>query len=95
MLIRGNNHWLIERVLGRRREWKQIHYTNRMFHFKWQGFSRGIKFESLSAGGGQSVSAVNHFEFHHELTTKDLLYKNLHQYCEVISFAILTDCAAE
>eukprot|EP01022_Parablepharisma_sp_SALTPOND_P020267 TRINITY_DN363_c0_g1_i1.p3 TRINITY_DN363_c0_g1~~TRINITY_DN363_c0_g1_i1.p3 ORF type:complete len:332 (-),score=38.28 TRINITY_DN363_c0_g1_i1:2954-3949(-) len=51
-----------------------------MFHFKWMPFLRGLRFEQLSYTQKQ---IVNHFEFHQEITTKDLLFKNIMAYAEL------------
>ena len=48
---------------------QQSHY-----HFRWSPVSRQINFERLSHNFGQMV---NHFEHHHEITTKNELFKNL------------------
>lgn len=54
--------------------WKEVPNNNFMFHFKWMPFSKGFRFEQLSYTQRQ---VVNHFEFHPEITTKDLLFKNM------------------
>jgi len=51
-----------------------------MFNFKWMPFLKGVRFKQLSHSQRQMV---NHFEFHHEITTKDLLFKNMMCYAEL------------
>ena len=48
--------------------------TQSHFHFRWAPVSRQINFDRLSHNFGQ---IVNHFEHHHEVTTKNELFKNL------------------
>lgn len=54
--------------------------TNFMFNFKWMPFLKGVRFKQLSDSQKQMV---NHFEYHHEITTKDLLFKNVMYYAEL------------
>jgi len=54
--------------------------NNFMFHFKWMPVLRGTRFEQLSYSQKQ---IINHFEFHHEITTKDELFKNMMAYAEL------------
>ncbi len=61
--------------------WKESHITNNSSHFFWQPVSRQNQFEKLDVAKGKQI--LNHFEFHHELTTKINLIKNLQAYCEV------------
>ena len=60
--------------------WKEVANSNFMFHFKWMPFLTGLRFDQLSYSQKQ---IVNHFEFHAELTTKDLLFKNMLAYAEL------------
>jgi hypothetical protein len=60
--------------------WKEVPNSNFMYHFKWMPFLRGLNYEQLSFCQKQMV---NHFEFHYEITTKDLLFKNLMTYAEL------------
>ncbi len=60
--------------------WKEVPNNNFMFHFKWKPVSCSLRFEQLSFGQKQMV---NHFEFHQEITTKDLLFRNLLAYAEL------------
>ena len=43
-------------------------------------FLKGVSFSQLSLSQKQ---IINHFEFHQEITTKDLLFKNLINYAEL------------
>jgi len=60
--------------------WKEVPNTNFMYHFKWMPFLKGLNYKQLSFCQKQMV---NHFEFHYEITTKDLLFKNLIAYAEL------------
>jgi hypothetical protein len=51
-----------------------------MFHFKWIPVLKGQRFEQLPYSQKQMI---NHFEFQHEITTKDLLFRNLLSYAEL------------
>ena len=51
-----------------------------MFDFKWMPVMKGILFDQLSYTQKQ---IINHFEYHTELSTKDLLFKNLTNYAEL------------
>jgi hypothetical protein len=50
------------------------------FHLRWAPVSRGINFERLS----QTLfsQAVNHYEFHSEVSTKNMLFKNIRNWHE-------------
>ena len=65
--------------------WKEVTYYSSIFHFKWQPFSKGIRFEQLSYAQKQMV---NHFEFHSEITTKDFLFKNLLAYAQLSKLSV-------
>ena len=56
-----------------------------MFNFKWMPFLKELQFGKLSYSQKQMV---NHFEFHHEINTKDLLLRNLMAYAELNKFNI-------
>ena len=58
---------------------KEIPIFNTTFDFKWVAWSKQIRFEFL---GQNNIQLVNHFEFHNEISTKDLLFKNMLEYCE-------------
>lgn len=47
------------------------------FHFRWTPVSRQINFERVSHN---FVQMVNHVEGHHEITTKNELFKNVKNY---------------
>ena len=73
--MQGNNSNIIRRAFeGRLDYWKEVPNFNTSSQFKWQPFSKGIHFDQLSLSQKQ---IVNHFEFHEEITTKNLLFKNL------------------
>lgn len=80
-MLPGNNSSLVKRCFERRLDcWKEVPNTNFMFHFKWMPTSSAFRFTQLSYCQKQMV---NHFEFHQEVTTKDLLFKNLKAYAEL------------
>ena len=56
-----------------------------MFHFKWMPFLKGLRYEQLSSNQKQ---IVNHFEYHQEITTKDLMFKNLIAYAELNKISV-------
>ena len=77
----GNNSNIIRRCFERRLDyWKEVPNNNFMYHFKWMPFSYGYRFTQLSYSQRQ---IVNHFQYHAEITTKDLLFKNLNAYAEL------------
>eukprot|EP00826_Nyctotherus_ovalis_P065252 TRINITY_DN9586_c0_g1_i7.p1 TRINITY_DN9586_c0_g1~~TRINITY_DN9586_c0_g1_i7.p1 ORF type:complete len:521 (-),score=99.88 TRINITY_DN9586_c0_g1_i7:21-1583(-) len=70
----GNNSNLVRRCMERRSDWKEASESCSIFSFKWQPFSKGLRFDQLSVSQKQMA---NHFEHHHEITTKDRLFTNL------------------
>ena len=73
----GNNSKLIRRCFERRLEyWKE---TKIGANFKWIPTTKNIRFSQLSLIHKQMV---NHFEYHQEISTKDLLFRNLTSYAE-------------
>lgn len=63
IMMRGNNHLLVKRVMDSRPSWTLIPNSNTtMFDFKWTPYSSNIKFEFLN--GRANKSLVNHFEHH-------------------------------
>ena len=48
------------------------------FHMRWSPTSRSINFDRLS--NNLFTQMVNHFEGHAEITTKDLLFKNVRRW---------------
>ena len=60
--------------------WKEVPNNYYLHNCKWIPFSNGFRFSQLSLGQKQ---IVNHFEHHHEITTKDLLFKNVKAYAEL------------
>lgn len=91
--MNGNNSQIIRRCFEKRMDyWKEAPFISSVFHFKWQPFSKGIRFEQLSLSQKQMV---NHLEYHEEITTKDNLFKNLFIYsesrrCNIFDFVPLT-----
>lgn len=59
--------------------WREVPSASHTFNFKWMPFLN-IRLNQLSLHQKQ---IVNHFEFHGEVTTKDLLFKNLMAYSEL------------
>lgn len=51
--------------------------TQSHFHFKWVPLSRGVNFERLSHS---FMQMANHIEGHHEVSTKNELFKNVKDY---------------
>jgi len=80
-ITEGNNSQLVRKIMEKRcHSWKEVPNFSSVFHYKWQPISRGIRFELLNKAQKQMV---NHFEGHEEITTKDMLFKNLLAYCEL------------
>ena len=79
VIIFGNNSQIVKQCMERRTDWKEASESCSIFNFKWQPFSKGFYFDQILTSKKQMI---NHFEFHHEITTKDLLYKNLAHYSE-------------
>ena len=83
ILMKGNNHPLVKRVMETRSSWVKIpHSSTTLFDFKWTPTSNFIKFDFLNKHGQKTI--VNHFEFHSSITQKDTLYQNMAKHCEVI-----------
>jgi len=79
VIMPGNNSQIIKRVLEKRYDWKEAPGFCSIYNFKWQPFSKGLRFDQISLSQKQMI---NHFENHHEVTTKDCLFKNLLTYVE-------------
>lgn len=90
IIMKGNNSEVIKACMEHRPDWEEIPSFSTIFNFKWQPFSRGIKFDLLSINGQKQL--VNHFENHCEITTKDRLFTNLKEYSEseVFNYVPLT-----
>jgi len=83
----GNNHWIIQKIMGLRVTavqdqvtWEETTSYDSLYNFKWYPFATGIKYDQISTYGIKQL--VNHIEGHENLTTKDLLFLNLRAYCE-------------
>ncbi len=64
----------------KKRYWfKEISEGNNLYNFAWQQTNKGIYFERLTANRA-TKQAVNHFEFHREISTKTNLIRNLQMY---------------
>ncbi|CAD8204297.1 unnamed protein product [Paramecium octaurelia] len=91
----GNNHNVVQRVLSKRNEWMSTTNKNDSFiNFRWQQYSKGYQFDKL-VSGNKVKQAVNHFEFHSEVSSKIYLFSNLSHYCEenkidIMNFVPLT-----
>jgi len=72
----------MEKIMSRRDWWEKTESFNTLFNFKWQQTNRGYRYERLVANSGFK-QIVNHFENHKEISTKNLLIKNLSLYCEL------------
>jgi len=58
-----------------------------LVHFAWHQSSKRHNYELLVKNvRGKAHKIVNHFEFHHEITTKSGLLRNLSEYCDVKLF---------
>eukprot|EP01022_Parablepharisma_sp_SALTPOND_P013287 TRINITY_DN1768_c0_g1_i1.p1 TRINITY_DN1768_c0_g1~~TRINITY_DN1768_c0_g1_i1.p1 ORF type:complete len:716 (+),score=63.40 TRINITY_DN1768_c0_g1_i1:921-3068(+) len=79
VIMPGNNSQIIRRCMEKRVDWKEAPGFCSIFHFKWQPFSKGLRFDQISLSQKQMV---NHFENHYEVTTKDGLFKNLLPYVD-------------
>ena len=93
ILIWGNNSDLVKTVLDTREWWVETPCTTTMFQFKWQPFSKGIRFDYLTEFGLRKM--VNHFEYEYEISQKDTLFKNMLKYCdsqkkEILNFMPIT-----
>ncbi len=62
-------------------KWEETNDFDTLFNFKWHPISKGIKFDIVNTHGTRQL--VNHFENHDCFTTKDLMFKNFLQYCEL------------
>ena len=80
ILLPGNNHDVVRRVLDSRPSWCQIKSSQTLYQFKWAQVSRQIRFDFLSKHGQRNL--VNKFENHGMITTKDQLCHNLSRICE-------------
>ena len=80
----GNNGELVKRVLSETRGhfWRESDQSKGVIHFRWEQGNRDFNYERLNTNALYK-QAVNHFEFHREISTKSGLVKNLRQYCEV------------
>lgn len=78
----GNNGALVKRVLDSREWWSESAPHNSLYNLKWQETYFNFKYERLNGGVSGVKQCVNHFEGHKEITTKNLLIKNLKLYCE-------------
>lgn len=78
----GNNGALVKRVLDTREWWSESVAHNSLYNLKWQETYFSFKYERLNGGISGVKQCVNHFEGHKEITTKNLLIKNLKIYCE-------------
>ncbi|CAK61223.1 unnamed protein product (macronuclear) [Paramecium tetraurelia] len=86
----GNNHQVVQRVLSKRNEW--MFTTNKndsSINFRWSLYSKGYQYDKL-VSGNKVKQAVNHFEFHSEISQKSYLFKNLQHYCEENQIDIMT-----
>ena len=77
----GNNCTLVKRILVERPSWIELVGISSGFNFKWQPFSTGFRFDLLNTKAEKQ--AVNHLEFHSELSLKSKLFINLQTYSEV------------
>ena len=84
----GNNSTLVKRVMKTRNWWIELPFPSPAFNFKWLPISKGINYEKLSIKDKKRYldspkQAVNHLEFHRELSRKSNLFINMELACEV------------
>ena len=82
---RGNNSQVVDEVMSKRIWWiKEENVTGKNINFIWQQHSKGIPWERFSDKHPNEIPIVfNHFEFIYEIGTKNLLMKNLIEYCSI------------
>ena len=51
IMLRGNNHPVVKRVLDTRTSWCQIKASHTLYHFKWTPISAQIRFDFLGKHG--------------------------------------------
>jgi hypothetical protein len=78
----GNNHQLIQRLMGKREWWAETSPANTIFNFRWQPHSCRENYSRLDGGRSGTRQIVNHFEFQEVLSNKARMLKNLKSYCE-------------
>ena len=88
IILEGNNSGIVRRIMQERDSWIELQFMCPQFNFKWQPWSRGIKFQNLSLARKatkdcKNEQMVNHFEFHKEITKKSNLYINMQIFSEV------------
>eukprot|EP00825_Cyclidium_porcatum_P044004 TRINITY_DN6355_c0_g2_i2.p1 TRINITY_DN6355_c0_g2~~TRINITY_DN6355_c0_g2_i2.p1 ORF type:complete len:1019 (+),score=216.06 TRINITY_DN6355_c0_g2_i2:1004-4060(+) len=72
----GNNPEVVQRVISKRENWKEVPVYSSTSQFIWVPWSKAIRFQYLTATS-LTKKIVNHFEFHREITMKSGLIKNL------------------
>jgi hypothetical protein len=78
----GNNSDLVRRVLSHRSNWAELNDSKYTFlNLRWQQTERGYKYENC-IDNKVFKQALNHLEYHIELSNKEMLLKNLTDYCE-------------
>ena len=83
----GNNSKLIRIVMQQKNNWVEGNYLDpNSAHFIWHPTSKTVKFRRLASY--LPPQAINHFEFHGELTNKANLFQNLSKYCIANSLQI-------
>ncbi|KAL4455740.1 hypothetical protein ABPG74_003150 [Tetrahymena malaccensis] len=80
---KGNNSEIVRRILETRVLLQEVDEVYPEVNFEWHPFSRPIQFSKLGTKGEVQLTkkVVNHFEYHHEITTKSNLVKNMKNYC--------------
>ncbi|EAR91279.1 tubulin-tyrosine ligase family protein (macronuclear) [Tetrahymena thermophila SB210] len=80
---KGNNSEIVRRILETRVLLQEVDEVCPEVNFEWHPFSRPIQFSKLGTKGEIQLTkkVVNHFEYHHEITTKSNLVKNMKNYC--------------
>ena len=69
--------------MNKREWWEECDQYYSLYNFKWQQTSHGYKYERLIINPALK-QIVNHFECQKEISTKNLLIKNLSYYSDVI-----------
>ena len=77
----GNNSSLVRRVLALRPQWSEVSDSKDIFiNLRWQQSNKSFKYDNCIEHRVYK-HALNHFEHHYELSNKELLFRNVHQYC--------------
>jgi hypothetical protein len=77
----GNNPDLVRRVLSTRAGWVEVESSKDLFvNLRWQQSNKGFKYDNC-IDNRIFRHSLNHLEYHHELSNKEYLFRNLYEYC--------------